>query len=152
MASGDELTEQQRKFAFVLDMPNKWLTLMQYLLNPPLIKRVMAEKCGNYLVGVGTGNQRITAARWLRQNVAQLPQKQQMRLCADKGGVAWKNFHTYVTLSVCLLQISPGLLHLQCLVVRIIAVLPSFIVCSCTAHWYAMRPSDSLGQASSIQW
>lgn len=93
VAAGDELTEEQRKFEFVLGMPNRWLTLMQYLLDPPSIKTFMAQNCGNHVVEMGRTNERITAARWVRQDVATLAQKQPLRLCTDMGGEAWNEFH-----------------------------------------------------------
>ena len=92
--AGDDLTEEQRsKFKSVLDQPNRWLTLMQYLLDPPSITTFMAQNCGNHVVGEGHANERISAARWVRQDVSTLAAQQPLRLCTDKGAKAWRDFH-----------------------------------------------------------
>ena len=97
LPTGEDLTPEQRsKFKFVLDQPNRWLTLMQFLLDPPSITAFMAQNCGNHVVGEGSMNERVTAARWVRQDMASLPENQPLRLCTDKAAKAWKDFHLCV--------------------------------------------------------
>jgi hypothetical protein len=111
VATGAELTEEHQKVSFVLDHPNRWLTLMHYLLNPPSIKEYVTQHCGRHVVGAVSENERITAARWVRQDIATLPKTQHMHVCADKRAVAWKQFHQCDP-SPSVLQVEKSHIHL----------------------------------------
>jgi hypothetical protein len=47
LCAGEGLAADQQAFSFVLDEPNTWLILMEYLLNPELLSEYITTNCAS---------------------------------------------------------------------------------------------------------
>jgi hypothetical protein len=88
----------------MLQQPGKWLTLIDYMLQPHLISKVMAERCSTQKIGTGSGaynyNLRFIAYFFIDPygDVATVPENQEMRLCVANSGAFEKDILCALTL------------------------------------------------------
>lgn len=85
--NADELSQ-------VLDSPNKWLKLLEYMLEPTALKGFISNNCYQQVIEpaeLGYG----TATRFIQRDGITVAEGQPVQLCTDNVG-KWQSFHEYV--------------------------------------------------------
>jgi hypothetical protein len=87
------LTAEDAEWDFVLEYPNKWLTLVDYMTNPTKITPFMAG-CAAEIVG-GNTNERVEASLIITRDSSvfrTLPETQEFLLCLDANGTQFEDY------------------------------------------------------------
>jgi hypothetical protein len=95
-SAGRPLTAEEAEWEVVLEYPNKWLTLLDYMTNTTKIKPFMA-RCAAEIVGRNT-NERVEASLIITRDsilYKTLPETQQFLLCLDANGTQFEDFALY---------------------------------------------------------
>lgn len=77
--------------AALLNSPNKWLKLLEYLHNPDDIKTFMSSNCAQRTIMPDDPGRRA-AEIFVERGGVTVPQAQPLNLCTDNGE-KWQNFH-----------------------------------------------------------
>jgi hypothetical protein len=95
-SAGRNLTEEEATIDFVLESPNRWLTLLEFFLDPTMITRFM-QSCSVEIVGADTVAERVLAFSFLRtdKSFGDVPDNQEMQICVDVGAIKFKTYSLY---------------------------------------------------------
>jgi hypothetical protein len=96
--AGRPLTAEEAGWDFVLENPNKWLILVDYLTNTSKIKPFMAT-CASKTVDTDSRNERLFAfsiiSRSTGREFESLPDNQEMLLCLPATGTRLETYVLY---------------------------------------------------------
>lgn len=93
MYADGTVNETDAQAAAVQESPNKWLALLEYLLDPDALKAFMSANCHQQVINPGSLGYG-TAAIFLQRDGVALPAKQPVQICTDNAE-KWQTFHQY---------------------------------------------------------